>query len=658
MEQLTATPPRLKTVIDALLFWLVVARDRARGAPARGARCSGGCRVAGSSFARPLGLLVAAYPGLAAREPARRSLRPCGRRSPHSLGSALAGALLWRRGLGRPRRGRGALALARRARLSSPSPSPAAPLLRSFAPDVWQTEKPMDMAFVNAVGRADSFPPHDPWQAGSDVNYYYFGHYLVAFLVRATGVDPAVGFNLGRRPLLRARRRRRSSALAATLYLALRAPERRRSVAVAGRRRRSPARPSPRSLGNLAGGVQLLRRHRPPRHVRLVVAVARDRRDRERVPGLQLPARRPARARARRRRSRSSSVAYAVQLALRGPPRLRAGRRACARPPSCCSRRSLLGALYATNSFDFPTACALGVGALLLWALEAARPLARRAAAWGAALARRVGARSSSRSGSASRRRRDGLGVVREHAQLQPLRARLRSHLRAPALGRCCALREPVPRAALATSSGAAPSPCSCSSCSRPSGSRAARRARSRRGRRVRRRSRAGRSARPTASLWLLAAVALGPARERRDRLRARRRSTARPSFRFNTVFKTGYQAWFLLAVVAGVGVSGARAGSGRRVRRAWLGGLAALVALALVYPRRRVVLALGRLRARRRRLDGLRWLSERAPDDAAAIEWLRAVGRRRADAARDCRARLRPRGPRAASRPSPASPP
>jgi YYY domain-containing protein len=72
----------------------------------------------------------------------------------------------------------------------------ACALMRSFSPDVWQTEKPMDMALINAVNRADSFPPADPWQSGAEVNYYYFGHYLVAFLVRVTGVEPAVGFNL------------------------------------------------------------------------------------------------------------------------------------------------------------------------------------------------------------------------------------------------------------------------------------------------------------------------------------------------------------------------------------------------------------------------------------------------------------------------------
>ena len=50
----------------------------------------------------------------------------------------------------------------------------------SFAPDVWNTEKPMDMAFMTAINASDTFPPQDPWMAGESLNYYYFGHLLMA----------------------------------------------------------------------------------------------------------------------------------------------------------------------------------------------------------------------------------------------------------------------------------------------------------------------------------------------------------------------------------------------------------------------------------------------------------------------------------------------
>jgi YYY domain-containing protein len=69
-------------------------------------------------------------------------------------------------------------------------------LLVAFSPDVWGTEKPMDMAFLNAANRADTFPPEDPWLAGADLNYYYLGHLAMGVLVKLTAVAPDHGYNL------------------------------------------------------------------------------------------------------------------------------------------------------------------------------------------------------------------------------------------------------------------------------------------------------------------------------------------------------------------------------------------------------------------------------------------------------------------------------
>jgi len=69
-------------------------------------------------------------------------------------------------------------------------------LLVAFSPDVWNTEKPMDMAFLNASNRADTFPPEDPWLAGADLNYYYLGHLAMGVLVKLTAVAPDHGYNL------------------------------------------------------------------------------------------------------------------------------------------------------------------------------------------------------------------------------------------------------------------------------------------------------------------------------------------------------------------------------------------------------------------------------------------------------------------------------
>jgi YYY domain-containing protein len=63
-------------------------------------------------------------------------------------------------------------------------------------PSVYLSEIPMNFAFVNAINRGQWFPPADPWLAGHALSYYYFGHFLIALLIRLAGVTPAVGFTL------------------------------------------------------------------------------------------------------------------------------------------------------------------------------------------------------------------------------------------------------------------------------------------------------------------------------------------------------------------------------------------------------------------------------------------------------------------------------
>jgi YYY domain-containing protein len=69
-------------------------------------------------------------------------------------------------------------------------------LLRSYNPNPWGTERPMDFALFNAIQRSTLFPPHDPWLAGYSINYYYFGYLLMASLNLLTGTLPEVGYNL------------------------------------------------------------------------------------------------------------------------------------------------------------------------------------------------------------------------------------------------------------------------------------------------------------------------------------------------------------------------------------------------------------------------------------------------------------------------------
>ena len=48
-------------------------------------------------------------------------------------------------------------------------------VVRAANPELIGTEKPMELAFINAILKSESFPPHDPWLSGYSISYYYFG---------------------------------------------------------------------------------------------------------------------------------------------------------------------------------------------------------------------------------------------------------------------------------------------------------------------------------------------------------------------------------------------------------------------------------------------------------------------------------------------------
>lgn len=69
--------------------------------------------------------------------------------------------------------------------------------VRAYNPEIQNTEKPMELAFLNGVRFSEHFPPLDPWLSGYAISYYYFGYVMMAMLADLTGTVSAVAFNLG-----------------------------------------------------------------------------------------------------------------------------------------------------------------------------------------------------------------------------------------------------------------------------------------------------------------------------------------------------------------------------------------------------------------------------------------------------------------------------
>ena len=72
--------------------------------------------------------------------------------------------------------------------------------VRYLNPDLWHPyrggEKPMELAYLTAVFRSTSLPPYDPWFAGGYLNYYYWGYFVIACINRVAAVLPTTAFNL------------------------------------------------------------------------------------------------------------------------------------------------------------------------------------------------------------------------------------------------------------------------------------------------------------------------------------------------------------------------------------------------------------------------------------------------------------------------------
>jgi YYY domain-containing protein len=69
-------------------------------------------------------------------------------------------------------------------------------VVRAHQNGLQATEKPMELAFISATMRSETFPPNDPWMAGYGISYYYFGYIMAAMLSMLSGVPSTIGFNM------------------------------------------------------------------------------------------------------------------------------------------------------------------------------------------------------------------------------------------------------------------------------------------------------------------------------------------------------------------------------------------------------------------------------------------------------------------------------
>ena len=54
----------------------------------------------------------------------------------------------------------------------------------------------MDFGFMKSLVNSRFLPPADMWFAGQTINYYYYGHFIAAFLTKLSGLSPFITYNL------------------------------------------------------------------------------------------------------------------------------------------------------------------------------------------------------------------------------------------------------------------------------------------------------------------------------------------------------------------------------------------------------------------------------------------------------------------------------
>ena len=500
-------------------------------------------------------------------------------------------------------------------------------LLASVAPDVWNTEKPMDMGFINAINSSSHFPPHDPWMSGETINYYYLGHVVLAWPIKLLAIRPDSGYLLAW-GLLFALTASAVYAFAGTLWAAARATLPRASEAVTSASREA-VRGGPVLagilgvalvvvLGNLAGVRTWLRANNPPHDYawfdpsRVIPNTIDEFPSFSFLLGdlhahvLALP-------------FFVLALAFALQLALAGPR----GDVVWRAVGEALAAALAVGALYAINSWSFPVAAGLLAAGLAVWLRS---PASERRRAFGVTwlvivllgsfvliLPFLLDFNPEAR----------GIGIVHERRPftkwlgdialiygilLWPLLAAFAARIRAvekpwrllgwglvvavvagSLLAASHLTGAMVLAIGVAVGVAAALSPALSA---------------------------------PERFLWVLIsgglALLLIP-----ELVYLRDAFDNSALARMNTVFKAGYQAYLLLGLAAACALPWAGVWLGRRVWQPWALGATILLLLGLVYPYAGSYARTNGF-SNAPSLDGLKWLRANNPGDPAAIAWIR----------------------------------
>jgi YYY domain-containing protein len=474
-------------------------------------------------------------------------------------------------------------------------------LLVAYSPDVWNTEKPMDMAFLNAANRSDTFPPEDPWLAGADLNYYYLGQLAMAVVVKLGAIAPDEGYNVAVAALF-ALTAAALFTVGATLWAAARGP---RGAVWAG----LAAVALVLVAGNLEGARLLIADGGPLRDYDWFAASRVIDDTINEFPWfsfllgdlhahvLALP-------------FTLLALAFALQVVLAGPRLAPRGRALLEGGAAALA----VGFLYTVNSWSYPVMAGLLALAAVPWLRDA------RVARWlllvlaGSALLVLpffLSFEPSARGIGVVEEGRGFAGWVRDELLLF---GSLAGFVALAYVGRLMESRRPgrnaVWIAAAAVFAGSLLAALDYAHVALLAvlllvalyG--------------------VLRAQPPARMVWLLiaggVACLLGP-----ELLYVRDEFEDGPLYRMNTVFKLGYQAWLLLGLAAIGALAWRREWLARRWLRWTLVPLAALAAAAaFVYP---VAGTYARKDAfsRSPTLDGLGWLRDRAPGDPGAIQWL-----------------------------------